>query len=205
MVENLEQDIQEQETEPIEEAPVVALDDVGNKKWFILQTYSGQEYKVLERIGRLIEDGEFEGKVFRALVPEEETIEIKDNKRLERTAKIFPGYIFVQMEEDELVWFKLRKITGVAKVVGSKSVPIPVTEREILKVLQKVGEKIKKIEVDFEKGETIKVIAGPFRGYTGNIEEINAEKGKLKALISIFGRETPVELDFNQVEQLVKS
>lgn len=176
-----------------------------DKKWFILQTYSGQEYKVKERIESLIEENEFQGKLERVLVPQEETIEIKNNKRIERTVKVYPGYVFVKVSEDELVWFQLRKITGVAKVVGSKSIPIPVTEKEILRILQKIGEKTKKIEVDFEKGEVIKVVAGPFRGYTGNIEEINPEKGKLKALISIFGRETPVELDFNQVEKAIKT
>ncbi|MFC1617068.1 transcription termination/antitermination protein NusG, partial [Candidatus Margulisiibacteriota bacterium] len=93
---------------------------------------------------------------------------------------------------------------GVAKFVGTKSKPIPVTDKEILKILQKIGEKTKKIEIDFEVDEMIKVVLGPFRGYSGNISEINAEKGKLKALISIFGRETPVELDFNQVEKVVK-
>lgn len=174
------------------------------KKWFILQTYSGQEYKVKDRIEQLIEENEFAGKLKRVLIPEEETIEIKNNKRLERTTKIFPGYLFLEMDEDDLIWFQLRKITGVSKFVGSKSKPTPVTEQEILKILQRIGEKSKKIEVDFEKDEIIKVTVGPFRGYTGKIEEINAEKGKLKTLISIFGRETPVELDFNQVEKVIK-
>ena len=198
------EDIQEIEvTQEVEDSSVNSEVEVSDsRKWFILQTYSGQEYKVRERINTLIEDNIFQGKVARVLIPEEETIEIKDNKRFEKVAKIYPGYVFVEMEEDDTAWFQLRKITGVAKVVGSKSKPVPVSEKEILKILQKIGEKTKKIEVDFEKEEVIKVIAGPFRGYTGTIEEIYPEKGKLKALISIFGRETPVELDFLQVTKL---
>ena len=104
---------------------------------------------------------------------------------------------------DENLWYELRRITGVAKFVGTKNGPSPVSDEEILKVLRKIGDKTKKIEVDFEVGEIIKVISGPFRGYSGPISEINAERGKLKSLISIFGRETPVELDFNQVEKVV--
>jgi transcriptional antiterminator NusG len=105
---------------------------------------------------------------------------------------------------DDEVFYDIRGLSGVAKFVGSKTSPTPVTEDEILKVLRKVGDKTKKIDIDFEVDEVIKVIAGPFRGYTGPISEINAERGKLKALISIFGRETPVELDFDQVEKTVK-
>ena len=102
------------------------------------------------------------------------------------------------------MFYKIRQLSGVAKFIGSKTAPTAVTEDEILKVLRKVGDKTKKIDIDFEVGEIVKVIAGPFRGYSGPISEINAERGKLKSLILIFGRETPVELDFDQVEKVVK-
>jgi transcriptional antiterminator NusG len=151
----------------------------------------------------VVEQRKLGEKIFRVLVPEEETVEIKNNKRVERTAKIFPGYIFVEALMSEDVWFEIRRVSGVAKIVGTKNMPTPVTEDEILRVLRKIGDKTKKIEVDFETGEMIKVISGPFRGYTGPISDINAERGKLKSLISIFGRETPVELDFDQVEKVV--
>ncbi len=175
-----------------------------NKRWYILQCYSGQEYKVKSRIEKFIEDNVFKGKVSQIFIPEEETIEIKENKRIERTVKVYPGYVFVEMEEDVEIWFQLRKIPGVSKFIGPKNMPTPVTQAEILRVLRKTEEKVKKIEVDLEKGEVVKIISGPFRGYSGPIDEIYAEKGKLKALISIFGRETPVELDFNQVEKAIK-
>lgn len=186
------------------EALTEVVDPLENAHWFIVQCYTGQEYKVQERINDISELKGYQDKIFRVLVPEEEIIEIKNNKRLEKVIRIFPGYIFVQMIIDDEVFYDIRSLTGVAKFVGSKTSPTPVTEDEILKVLRKVGDKTKKIDIDFEIEEVIKVIAGPFRGYTGPISEINAERGKLKALISIFGRETPVELEFDQVEKTVK-
>jgi len=178
--------------------------DPAKGEWYIVQCYSNHEYKVRARIETILEEKKYDGFLYRVLVPEEETVEIKNNKRYERTSKIFPGYVFVQMEYNDQVFFEIRSLPGVAKFIGSKDRPTPVTESEILKVLHKVGDKTKKIDVDFEEGEIIKVISGPFRGYTGSISEIHGDRGKLKSMISIFGRETPVELDFDQVEKVVK-
>jgi len=175
-----------------------------NGLWYIVQCLTGHEYRVRDRIVELIAVEKLQDQIFRVLVPEEETIEIKNNKRQEKINKIYPGYIFVRMLLDNEMFYKIRQLSGVAKFIGSKTAPTPVTEEEILKVLRKVGDKTKKIDIDFEVGEIVKVIAGPFRGYSGPISEINAERGKLKSLISIFGRETPVELDFDQVEKVVK-
>jgi len=173
-----------------------------DKFWYALQCYSLQEYKVRDRIFQLMED-EFSGKVFRVLLPEEETVEIRNNERQEKVTKIYPGYIFVESISDQTVWFNLRRIPGVSQLVGEREKPIPVTTQEIDKILRKIGEKTKRVEVDFEIDEVVKVISGPFRGYSGIISEINVDRGKIKALISIFGRETPVELDFDQVEKAV--
>jgi len=200
-IEEIVEDIKEETQEEIVSDSEEEADD--GRCWYIIQCYSGHEYKVRSRVETLIEGSAFKGKIFRVLVPEEEVVEIKNNKRVERVVKIFPGYVFVQMLPEESVCFEIRQLPGVAKFVGSKTAPTPVTEDDILKVLRKVGDKTKKIDVDFEIGEVIKVIGGPFRGYTGPINEINGERGKLKALISIFGRETPVELDFDQVEKTV--
>lgn len=182
--------------------PVQDLED--GRQWYIIQCFSAQEYKVKGRIEKLIEDKGYQNRIFRVLVPEEETIEIKNNKRVEKTTKIYPGYVFVQLIYDNDIYYELRSLLGVSGFIGSKNTPVPVTEDEMLKILRKVGDKTRKIDVDFEEGEIIKVVAGPFRGYTGPISEINAEKGSLKALISIFGRETPVQLDFDQVEKSVE-
>jgi transcription termination/antitermination protein NusG len=191
-----------------EEAPAINKEEevaeTEKAAWYILQVFTGKESRVKERMESLLEERDWGARVHRILVPEEETIEIKDNKRHEKTSKIYPGYVFVQMEIDQEILYELTRIVGVAKIVGSKTQPTPVNDDEILKVLRKVGDKTKKIDVDFEIDEVIKVISGPFRGYTGGISEINGERGKLKALISIFGRETPVELDFDQVEKAVK-
>ena len=171
-------------------------------QWYIVQCYALYEQKVRDRILQMLEN-EFKDIVFRVLLPEEETVEIKNNERKEKVKKMFPGYLFVQMIPDEGAWYLIRRLPGVAKLVGTKNEPTPVTEDEINRILRQLGEKMKKIDVDIELNETIKVISGPFRGYTGSISEINAERGKLKSLISIFGRETPVELDFDQVEKYV--
>ena len=177
-------------------------EDMPDLNWYIVQCYALHEQKVRDRILQMQEE-EFKDIIYRVLLPEEETVEIKNNERKEKVKKMFPGYLFVQMKPDESVWYMLRRLPGVTKLVGTKNEPTPVSEEEINRILRQLGEKMKKIEVDFEIDEMIKVISGPFRGYTGAISEINAERGKLKSLISIFGRETPVELDFDQVEKYV--
>lgn len=184
------------------EQEIVSHED--GRQWYIIQCYTGQEYKVKERIDTLIAEHKWQERFFRVLVPEEEIVEVKNNKRIERKNKIYPGYAFVQMILDDELYYNLRRVTGVAKFIGSKTMPTPVKDDEILKILRKIGDKTRKIDVDFEEGEMIKVVSGPFRGYSGPISEIHPEKGILKALISIFGRETPVKLDFNQVEKAVK-
>ena len=172
------------------------------RAWYIVQTFSGQEFNVRLRIEQMIKNKNYQDRIFKILVPEEQVIEVKDNRRLEKMKKMYPGYVFVDCILDDGVWFEIRRIAGVAKFVGYGARPTPVVEKDMLRVLRQMGEKGKKVEVDYEVGETIKVISGPFRGYTGSIIEYNAERGKLKTKLSIFGRETPVELDFNQAEKV---
>ncbi len=172
-------------------------------KWYIIQCMTGQEFRIRDRILAMVELKGFGHRIFRVLVPEEGAIEIKNNKRVEKVTRIYPGYVFIEMVMDAEIGFELRQLPGVSKFIGSKTVAAPVAEDDILRVLRKVGDKTKKIDVDFEMGETIKIVGGPFRGYSGPISEISPERGKLKALISIFGRETPVELDFDQLEKSV--
>ena len=155
-----------------------------------------------KRIEDLIES-DYKGKIFRVLLPEEETVEIKNNSRREKVAKIYPGYVFVEMLPEKQLWHVVKRLNGVMRLIGDKDKPVPVEGQEIDKILSKVGER--KIEVDFEVDEMIKVILGPFRGYAGKISEIFPDRGKVKALISIFGRDTPVELDFDQVEKASES
>lgn len=200
--ENLEQNIsssdQNDQTNDSASAPEKNLD----KKWYALQCLSLHEYKVKKRIEDLIES-DYKGKIFRVLLPEEETVEIKNNSRREKVAKIYPGYVFVEMLPEKQLWHVVKRLNGVMRLIGDKDKPVPVEGQEIDKILSKVGER--KIEVDFEVDEMIKVILGPFRGYAGKISEIFPDRGKVKALISIFGRDTPVELDFDQVEKASES
>jgi len=195
---DIKNDIESDENEA--EAP----EPKDDRKWYIVQCYTSQEIRVMERIKDIMAQKAWANKLFKVLVPQEETIEIKNNKRTEKTSKIFSGYVFVEALLGDDVIYEIRRLPGVSKFIGSKTRPLPVTEDEILRVLRKVGDKSKKIDIDFEVDEVIKVISGPFRGYTGSISEISAAKGTLKAFISIFGRETPVTLDFNQVEKVIK-
>ncbi len=172
-------------------------------KWYIVQALTGQEDRVKERIEANLDELNIRSKVFRVLVPEEETVEIKGDKRVERKRKMYPGYVFVEMMLDEDTWYKIRSTAGVARFIGGYASPQPVSEREIQRVLKQLGIKEKEITVEFEVGEAIRIISGSFRGYTGSVSEVVAAKNKLKAMINIFGRDTSVEVDFDRVEKVV--
>ena len=173
-----------------------------DRKWYVLQTLTGNEELVKTSIERTIKQFSLENKVFNVLVPEEDIVEIKEGKRVEKKKKMFPGYVFVEMILDETSWHAIKQTPGVAKFIGNKTRPIPVTDREMQRVLKQLGVREERIDVFFEKGEAIRIISGPFRGYTGSVEEINTQRSKIKALVNIFGRDTPVEIDFEQAEKI---
>jgi transcription termination/antitermination protein NusG len=178
------------------------IDENANKgDWYIIQTLSNHEYKARVCLEERITGLKLEDKIFEILIPEEETIEIKDNKRVEKTRKLYPGYVFIRMELDENLWYVVKMVPGIAKIMGAQNKPQAVLDDEMLKVLRQVGIKVKKHQIDFEIGDEVKIISGPFRGYNGPVKEINHERGKLRTLLMIFGRETPAELDFDQVER----
>jgi len=174
----------------------------GERKWYVIQTFTGQEDKVRQAIAQTVEAEGLSDRVFQVLVPTEETVEIKGGKRLEKVRKMFPGYVFLEMILDERSWYLIRQTAGVARFIGTKVTPTPVSEKEMQRVLKQLG-KEERLEITFEKGEVVRVISGPFRGYTGTVDEINAEKGKLKVLINIFGRDTPVEVNFEHAQKIV--
>jgi transcriptional antiterminator NusG len=173
----------------------------GDRRWFVVQTFTGQEDKAKSAIEQTIRDEDLQEKVFQVLVPLEETIEIKGGKRIEKVRKMFPGYVFLEMILDEQTWYLIRQTNGVARFIGNKVSPTPVSDKEMQRVLKQLG-KEEQLEVNFEKGEAVRVISGAFRGYTGAVDEINAEKGKLKVLINIFGRDTPVEVNFEHAQKI---
>jgi len=184
-------------TPPVEEKPKV----VGDRRWFVVQTFTGQEDKAKGALEQTIKDENLQDKVFQVLVPLEETIEIKGGKRVEKVRKMFPGYVFLEMILDEQTWYLIRQTNGVARFIGNKVSPTPVSDKEMQRVLKQLG-KEEQLEVNFEKGEAVRVISGAFRGYTGTVDEINGEKGKLKVLINIFGRDTPVEVNFEHAQKI---
>jgi transcriptional antiterminator NusG len=185
------------EEAPAEEAPK------DGKRWYVIQTYSGMEEKVRDAIQSNVEQMGMTSKIFKILVPEEQTVEVKGTRRIEKKKKMYPGYVFLEMILDDESWYAIRQTPGVARFIGTKVQPTPVSDREMQRVLKQIGVKEEKLEVAFEKGETVRVISGPFRGYTGTVDEINAAKGKLKVLINIFGRDTPVEVNFEHAEKIV--
>lgn len=189
---------EDSETEPENKGESSLLDLPG--EWYILHVFTGYEEKVKIAIEMKIQELGLQNKVYKVLIPEEDVIEVKNNRRVERRKKMFPGYVFMNMEQDDDAWYQVRRIHGVAKFVGAEF-PEPVPEKDVLRILRQTGENVKKVEIDFEIGESVKVISGPFRGYVGEINEIHPERGKVKVMISIFGRSTPMELDFDQIEK----
>lgn len=167
-------------------------------KWYVVHTYSGHENKVKANIEKIVENRGMEDIILEVAVPTEEVVEVKNGKKKVRLKKIFPGYTLVKMIMTDESWYVVRNTRGVTGFVGPGSKPIPLTEEEIINM----GIEQKVIDIDVEVGDSIKVISGPFENFVGVVEEVNLEKQNLKVLISMFGRETPVELEFTQVEKL---
>ena len=167
-------------------------------KWYVVHTYSGYENKVKTDLEKTIKNRELHDFFFDIIVPMEEQIEIKDGKSKTNLKKVFPGYVLIKMIVTEETWYIVRNTRGVTGFVGSGTDPIPLTDSEI----RKMGFDTATINVDFEVGDEIKVINGPFMNFTGTVTEINKDKHKVKVLVSMFGRETPVEVDFAEVEKL---
>jgi len=170
--------------------------------WYVIYTYSGYENKVKANLERRVESMGMEDKIFRILVPTEEEFEIRDGKRKITKKKVFPGYVLVEMILTDDSWYVVRNTPGVTGFVGSGSKPVPLREEEVKMILHQMGYEEPKVKLDFEVGEAVKVIRGPFENFSGVIEDINPEKGKIKVMVSMFGRETPVELDYHQIEKL---
>lgn len=176
------------------------------KRWYIVHTYSGHENKVKVNLERRIESMNMADKIFRVEVPQKSVTKIKDNRRYEREERVFPGYVLVEMIMDDDSWYVVRHTPGVTKFVGSQKRPIPAKDVEIRRILmreQQAGGRpvAAKIEIDLKVGEIVKIISGPFADFEGSVTEISPEKERIKASVIIFGRETPVELAFNQVQK----
>ena len=165
------------------------------KQWYAIHTYSGYEEKVAESIRQRADSLDMADKIFGVMVPKEKQIEIKNGKRKVVEKRIFQGYVLVQMKLSEDAWFIVRNTPGVTGFVGSGTEPTPVSNDEMDKINKRMGVEQPKHNIDFKPGEVVGIIDGPFKGFDGAINEIDTQKGKIKVLVNMFGRETPVELD----------
>ena len=167
-------------------------------KWYVAHTYSGYENKVKMDIEKTVENRNMQNLFFDVLVPTEEVVEQKGDEKKVVTRKIYPGYVFVKMIMTDESWYVVRNTRGCTGFVGPGSKPVPLTEEEVARM----GVEVRTVDIDFAVGDTIRVTDGPLDGFTGVVEEINTEKQLVKLRVSMFGRETPVELEFSQVETL---
>ena len=179
------------------------------RAWYVIHTYSGYENKVKTNLEHRIQTMDAKDLIFQVVIPTEDEIEIRDGQRRTVARKIFPGYVLTQMielKEDDIessrAWFVVRNTPGVTGFVGSGTRPVPLEPPEVKRILRQVRVEAPKVKVGFELGQNVRIVDGPFMDFHGTVDDINLEKGKVKVLVSFFGRETPVELDFLQVERM---
>ena len=187
--------------------PVVApsMAPAGNKRWYVVHAYSGMEKAVERNLRERIDRSELQTKFGRILVPMEEVVELKNGKKSVSERRFFPGYVLVEMEMDDLTWHLVKhtsKVTGF--VGGAKNRPSPISEAEVMKIVTQMQEGVEKPrpKVQWEVGETVRIKEGPFTDFNGAVEDVNYDKSKVRVSVTIFGRATPVELDFAQVEKV---
>jgi len=172
------------------------------KHWFVIHTYSGHEDRVkknLEQRMKLMDSGD---EISQVIVPTEDEVEVRSGQRRTVAKKILPGYVLVQMKMNDETWSIVRNTPGVTGFVGSWNKPVPLQEEEVDRILKQMTAETPRVKVGFKPGQSVRVTDGPFADFVGIVDEINKDKGKVKVLLSLFGRETPVELDFLQVEKL---
>ena len=167
-------------------------------RWYVIHTYSGYENKVASNLEKLVENRGMHDLIQEIRVPTETVVEVKDNKQKEVVRKIFPGYVLVKMVMTDDSWYVVRNIHGCTGFVGPASKPVPLTDSEV----EALGVEVRGVEVSYGIGDTVKIIDGPLTGFVGNVDELDVEKNHVKVTISMFGRETPVELEIDQVEVL---
>jgi transcriptional antiterminator NusG len=174
----------------------------GEKHWYAIHTYSGYEDNVARSLMQRIESLGFEDRIFSVLVPKEKKIKIKGGKRETIEEKIFPGYVLVEMIVDDASWYVVRNTPNVTGFIGAGTTPTPLSQGEVDTLVKRMGVDEPKYKMDVEVGDRVKITDGPFKDFDGKVAEIDPEKGRIKVLVTIFGRETPVELDFLQIKKL---
>jgi len=173
-----------------------------DKQWYVIHTYSGHEERVKKNLEQRVKFMDTGTEIAQVVIPTEEEIEVKGGRRRTVTRKILPGYVLVQMRMDESSWSIVRNTPGVTGFVGSGNTPTPLREKEVSEILKQMSAEAPKVKVGFRKGQSVRVTDGPFIDFVGVVDEINMQKGKVKVLLSLFGQDTPVELDFLQIDKL---
>ena len=180
----------------------------GETRWYVLHAYSGQEDRVKKNLEQRIQSMDMQHKIFQVVVPSEEEVVLKDGKRRPESRKVFPGYVLVQMSMEDESWRVVRETPGVTGFVSAQEPgdprprPLPLPDSEVEGILSQIETGPPKVNVGLERGESVRIVAGPFSDFMGTINDVDANKGKVRVLVSFFGRETPVELDFLQVEKV---
>ncbi len=188
--------------EPSGERAPASAKPQGERAWYVIHTYSGYENKVKQNLEQRIVSMEMQDRIFQVVVPTEEEVEIRDGKKRTTQKRVFPGYILVEMILDDESWYVVRNTPGVTGFVGSGPRPIPLSQEEVDKILSRMRAEQPRIRVNFRVGETVRIIEGPFADFMAVVDEIFPDRGKVRVLVSFFGRETPVEMDFMQVERI---
>lgn len=183
--------------------PPEALEDDG-KQWYIIHSYSGFEQKVAESLRNRAEAFGFAHKLGQILIPTEEVVELRNGKKVTSKRMLYPGYVLVQMAMDDQLWHEIKNTPRVTGFVGGGNTPVPLTPEEVKQILfrQETSTERPRPKLSFEKGETVRIIDGPFANFSGKVDDINTERSTLRVLVTIFGRATPVELEFLQVEKV---
>ena len=172
------------------------------RNWYVIHTYSGYEEAVAKALKQRVESLGMEDKIFNVIVPKEKKIKIKDGKRKVINEKIYPGYVLVEMMVTDDSWYVVRNTPNVTGFVGAGTTPVPVSSDEIEILKKKMGVEVPQYKIDVQIGELVKITDGPFKDFDGKVSEIDEEKGKVKLLINMFGRDTPVELDSLQIKKI---
>lgn len=172
------------------------------RRWYVLHTYSGFEENVSDSLKQRIESMGMQDKIFNVLVPTEKKIKIKNGKRKVVIEKIFPGYVLVELTVTDDSWYVVRNTPNVTGFVGSGNTPIPISEAEVKEIQRRMGIDEPKFAIDVLIDDSVRIVDGPFKNFEGKVAEVNSERGKVKVLVNMFGRETPVELDFLQIKKI---
>ncbi len=183
------------------------VDDENQKRWYVVNTYSGHENSVKDALEKRIETMGIQDSLFRVLVAEEPEIEIKNGKKVEKMRNLFPGYVFVEMKMTDEAWYVVRNTPGVTGFIGSSgggAKPFPVSPDEMESILRRMGQSDKKIVVDFQVGDTVRILAGPFSGMEGRISSMNDQTQTASVLTMLFGRETPTDISYTDLQKVTE-